>query len=271
MALDPNDSKNLALLTEEVGQLANTVDELLEMVKNSGGQGGDIAAGIAGHNNSATVHAALRAKIGVVTEITASRNFSAEAGVKYLVEVWAGGGPGGFAIGADGAYTAVAGGGSSGGYVSAVIGFAQSENVPVAIGAGGTSVVGNNTPGGDSSFGSYLTAKGGLSGMSASNSAGQVRSTGGGASSGSGSNPGLSAVLFNVSTLSGSNGGSGHGGPSAAGQPGASVSAGPSLAGSNGRNAVGRNAGGSGAAAFGNNSYAGGNGAPGLVRITRIA
>ena len=271
MALDPVDSQNLALLTEEVGRLSNTVDELLEMIKSSGGQGEDVAAGIAAHNNNADVHAALLAKMGVVTEFVASGAFTAAAGAKYLVEVWAGGGPGGSAKGAAGAYTAVAGGGSSGGYVDAVISFANEETVPVIIGAGGTSTLSNNTPGGDSSFGSYLTAKGGLSGNSVTNSANQVLTTGGAAPSGPGSNPGSPAILYNVSSLSTSNGGSGHGGASKVGQPGALVSAGPSLAGSAGRNATGYNAGGGGAAAGGNNSYTGGNGAPGLVRITRIA
>lgn len=271
MAIDSVDSQNLATLTEEVGRMSNTVDELLEMIKNSGGQGGNVAAGIAQHNNSPVAHELIWAKIGVVTEITVSKTFAAQAGAKYLVEVWGGGGSGGGVQGADNAYGNGAGGGSSGGYVRKIITFAQAANVPVTIGAGGLGIVGDSADGGASSFGSYLTAAGGLKGGRGGAVANAARAAVGGGASGVGSNPGLAAVIYNSASPASSYTAGGHGGGSEVGRSGSARGVNPNETGGAGFDAAGYNAGGGGAAAFGNNSFKGGDGAPGLVRITRLA
>ncbi len=72
-----------------------------------------------------------------------------------LIECWGGGGSGGKQYG---------GGGGGGGYNSNLIPLASlPSSVAVTIGAGGAakSVVGNGNPGGNSTFGSYLTGYGG--------------------------------------------------------------------------------------------------------------
>ncbi len=101
-----------------------------------------------------------------IRDFTASGTWVKPAGCKFaLVEVWAGGGGGAAAVSA----THYANGGNGGQYVRRL--FKASEltsTEPVVVGLGGAG--GPNTtssagsPGGNSSFGSYLTAKGGRQG-----------------------------------------------------------------------------------------------------------
>lgn len=239
--------------------------------------GGDIDAKIDAHDSSQGAHAAafeaLRAKIGVVTEFTSSGTFAAEAGAKYMVEVWGGGGSGGYSIGASNAYFHGAGGGSSGVYGREIITFAANENVAVTIGAGGVSTIGSATNGGASSFGSYMSAPGGLAGESWSPAmAGMARIQAGGSSAGPGSNPGGDAILNNPLVVSGG-GKSGNGGISLRGRGGNRVAlgGGNGNAATNGEAAPGRAGGGSGGCTTGAGQAKGGDGAPGLARITRLA
>ncbi len=104
----------------------------------------------------------------VVETFTSSGNFSEDPDdVVYFVEAWGGGGSGGVAIRS--ATNASAGGGGGGAYASAWLLPSQiSSPVTVTVGAGGAaktttnaagSAIGNS--GGNSSFGSFLTAYGG--------------------------------------------------------------------------------------------------------------
>lgn len=83
---------------------------------------------------------------------------------KALVFITGGGGAG--------AVSTVGAGGGAGETVIGLVDVSALSTVPVTIGEGGAGVLGNFTdglPGGDSSFGAYLTAKGGFGGIGAGN------------------------------------------------------------------------------------------------------
>ena len=84
-------------------------------------------------------------------------------GTMALIEVWAGGGSGGSRT-----TTGLTGGGAGGGYNSRIIPLSSlGETETVTIGDGGVGVSGNSNgnPGGNTSFGSYVSAYGGGAGQ----------------------------------------------------------------------------------------------------------
>jgi hypothetical protein len=60
MALNANESSQLATLTDDVSRMAGTVDDLLVLLRTAG-QGG--AVDIATHNNSAAAHGSIVGRV----------------------------------------------------------------------------------------------------------------------------------------------------------------------------------------------------------------
>lgn len=122
-------------------------------------------------------------------------------GSMALVEVWAGGGSGGRAGTGD-----AGGGGGGGAYVSAIIPLsALASTEAVTIGAGGPAATvdnGDGTAGGNSSFGSWLTAYGGGPG------AGNVQTSGGAGGGGGQGGAGVAGVSGAGTVTAGGAGGS---------------------------------------------------------------
>lgn len=166
----------------------------------------------------------------------------------FTVTLVAGGGGGG---GGEGN-----GGGGGGGYVSQSVTGLTGANVTVTIGGGGGKGCGDKnwggwyygTNGGSSSFGSFLSATGGVRGTPIQD----------GCSGGTGGSPGGGNCLCNYGSSCGSNGGAAQGGQGAAGARccGAGCNA------SNGGNYGGGGGGG------GWSSGCGGNGAPGRIIVS---
>lgn len=193
--------------------------------------------------------------------------FAPSEATKYMYIEGVGGGGGGGGVLDAATNSAAAGGGGAGAY-SAVF---TSTLTPVAVaigagGPGGTAGANNGTPGGDTTFGAILTAKGGSGGISDTVTtihAGGLGGAGGLASGGTGDikrdggqgDHGVSVAA--AQAISGRGGNSYFGG----GAP-ATKSAG------NGTNAVNYGAGGSGAVNLSSDaSHAGGNGSDGLILV----
>jgi hypothetical protein len=73
MSLNANESGQLATLTDDVGRMAGTVDDLLALLRTAG-QGG--AVDIATHNNNAAAHGGVTGKVAAMrTQLTADAIF----------------------------------------------------------------------------------------------------------------------------------------------------------------------------------------------------
>lgn len=201
--------------------------------------------------------------LGAPKVYTASGSYTPAANVKaIIVEVVGGGGGGGYAI-SSGSYNAAAGGGGAGGYSKKYIPITSQTPIPYTIGTGGTRGIASSrtgpTSGGTSSFGTFLSASGGLGGGNAiASSAAASAASGGSGGSGalgiinSNGGSGMSSVVS--SAAAGSSAGYGFGGQSMlSGQPGYG-------AGGNG-----------GQTAGGNQSIDGSNGSNGVIIITEYA
>jgi len=145
-------------------------------------------------------------------------------------------------------------------------------------GGGGSTVFGSGADGGDTDFGSYLTAQGGLGGNSTTDINGGFSLDGGGGGTGSAAGndgrrfPSLMSGVPGAGGASGASGGGGGGAP--CGLPfaidttllgdGGDGGTHPSTPGSN---ATGNGAGGGG----GTNSYDGGDGSPGVIFVIPVS
>ncbi len=209
-----------------------------------------------------------------VVDVTSSPYVPSNGARALYVEcVGAGGGGGGCATAATNA--AAAGGGGSGAYSAAwLIGAAVKASFTVAVGAlgtGGTAGANNGTAGGDTTFDSpsVCTAKGGSGGIADTVAAGPriggLGGAGGLAASGVGDlkcsgNPGDEGMALAAAQAA-----SGQGGPAAG--PFGGAAQGRKTQGA-GDAATGFGGGGAGACILsGGASVAGGNGAPGLIRV----
>lgn len=122
--------------------------------------------------NNAQLLAAMKALVGPgrllnVQVFTVSGSYTPTAGTKkIIVEVQAGGGAGGGTPATSSSQNSVASGGSSGQYVKSQLQVSSlSLPVTVTVGVGGSGVAGaNGSGGGASTFGSVLSATGGLGG-----------------------------------------------------------------------------------------------------------
>ena len=176
------------------------------------------------------------------------------AGLKYIeVEVQAGGGGAG-GVSSDGNAT---GGGGAGGYSKKIIAATSlGDTETVTIGAGGAGSVNNGAAGGNSSFGTHLSATGGAG----TNTKGKLGGAGGAGSDGDinidGGDGGSAAFDSTYGGTTGNNGGASFFGGGGRGTLSATAS--------NGR-AFG--SGGGGITASNDNDYAGGTGASGIVIV----
>jgi len=206
-------------------------------------------------------------------KFTSGSTYTPISGMKYcIVECYGGGGAGGGSGPGAYLYTNGGGGGGAGGYCmdtfsAATIGASQT----ISLGAGGTGSAGTDGGnGGDTTFGSLLTAGGGSGGTflttdSGSNGYSVLGGAGGSASGGSvniaGQN-GYPAYLIHTGYATGGKGGSSYWGSGGNHlyTTGAAV---------NGNNATGYAAGGAGGAKVVNDATTstGGNGTPGLIYI----
>lgn len=195
--------------------------------------------------------------------ITSTGTYTKTPGTnKADVTAVGGGAGGGYAI-SSGSYNAAGGGGGAGGYARSLIELTGVSTVPCTIGAGGTrGIAATQTAalsGGQTTFGSYLAASGGLPGGAAiattvanSTAVGGKGGTGNLGSINASGGAGLPGVASN--SAAGSLVGIGYGGQSIlSGQPGYG-------AGGNG-----------GQTAGGNQSIDGSNGSPGAIMIMEYA
>lgn len=225
----------------------------------------------------------------VVTTYPSNTTFTVPVGVTSLkVECWGAGGKGSNLLNA----IDVGGGGGGGAYSSSLLCVVPGETYAVAVGIGGTGATPN---GGDSYFGSASTvmAKGGAGlsenintgalGAKASESVGQIKYDGGNGGS-------RTSYIIVVSLAYRAGGGGGGAGSSGAGNSAVGITAGATKTDNGGKGGdgidggllnllggftgiAGSNYGGGGSGAgrgllFSSSIYEGGNGAPGLVRIT---
>ena len=210
-------------------------------------------------------------------EFTASGSWTPSALGMYRIRGCAGGGGGGGVyVGDD---RGAAGGGASGEEVDMYINITSLAAIPITIGAGGnggtatSTANANGAAGGDTTFGSYFTLKGGLGGkgLYLDTPAGARVAYPGGGSSGPGSSSGGNAMFSIQSTntyiLTQVFGGVG--GASSFGAPGQIVAAGNTSVSNPGIAATGYGAGGGGAACNSQRA-AGGKGAPGYILIERV-
>lgn len=203
---------------------------------------------------------------------TSNGSYTPSTGMLYCIaEVQGGGGGGGGAAGV-GSQSAAGGGGQGGGYTrkilsAATIGVSQTVTIGAAAN-GGTAGANNGTNGNSSSLGALLSATGGAAGMGGTSSASAISGTSGGSGAGVGSSGdinltgglGGNGIAFGTSTAAmGGYGGSSH----FSGQVNGGIVTG---AGTNGANYGG----GGGGGAAGASSFAGGNGAQGIVIITEF-
>lgn len=208
----------------------------------------------------------------VVSQIfTASGTYTPTSGMLYADVIAVGGGGGGGGCSTTTSTEASAAGGGGGGastrkiFTAAQIGASQT----VTIGSGGAGGVGsgaNGTSGGNTTFGSLLTATGGSYGTGGTSSNSSTGSPGGAGGTGSGGD-------FNVTGQTGSwglvaVGGGGYMAISGAGGNTLYGHGGASIAGSDGDNGKGYGGGGGGAANYASRpARTGGVGASGLVYI----
>ena len=224
---------------------------------------------------SALKNGAIGRLMGAPVDFTASGTYTPSAGVKFIiVEVTAGGGPGGStpATGSN-QVAAGAGGGAGGTAISLLLISGITATVAVTVGKGGVpNTAANGSAGNPSSFGSYLSATGGAYGANATavTQGNNQMTYNGGGGDGTGGNLenirggcGVAGFVLTYGYEAGE-GGRSHicaGGPSI-------ITVGTTTPGNPGR----RGSGGSGA--FAGNSAAatlGGNGGDGLVRIWEFA
>ena len=222
----------------------------------------------------------IRVKPGATyfkTEFTASGSWTPSALGMYRIRGCAGGGGGGGVyVGDD---RGAAGGGASGEEVDMYINITSLAAIPITIGAGGnggtatSTANANGAAGGDTTFGSYFTLKGGLggTGLYLATPAGARAAYPGGVSSGPGSSSGGNALFslqaagtYMLTQVFG-----GVGGASSFGAPGPIVSAGNASVSNPGIAATGYGAGGGGGACNSQRA-AGGKGAPGYILIERV-
>jgi len=199
---------------------------------------------------------------------TANTTHNLAAGVKaILIECIAGGGGGAGAVAAASNGSAGAGGGG-GGYASILVYNVAGNGYGVTVGAAGAGgAAGNNNgaTGGNSAYGGFCTAVGGVGGTAGTSGNTVVWTT-----PGDGGLPTTGDVLFRGSAgfqgyrASGTQGLSGYGGGSG---DGGGTTAGRFTEGA-GANAVGYGNGGAGALSLSASSFAGGNGTQGVVIIT---
>ena len=210
-------------------------------------------------------------------EFTASGSWTPSALGMYRIRGCAGGGGGGGVyVGDD---RGAAGGGASGEEVDMYINITSLAAIPITIGAGGNGGTATSTAncygadGGNTTFGSYFTLKGGLGGhgLYAATPAGARTVSPGGSSSGPGSSSGGDAMfnLQSAGTYMLTHVVSGVGGASSFGAPGKFVGADNTSVSKPGIDATGYGAGGGGAACNSQRA-AGGNGAPGYILIERV-
>jgi hypothetical protein len=199
----------------------------------------------------------------VQTRFTSGGSYSKPAGAKqFRIQVQAGGGAGGGAA-------AAGAGGQGGGYAESLVDAASlSASTTVTVGSGGTGVsAGTGNTGGTSSFGSLVSATGGVGGQATAASA----------------NVGFQESGDSAQTLVGNiqvEGGGGVPGGRLGGTDNVGGTGGPSFLGTGGRGRVGSNTGsagheygggGGGSANSGTQSArVGGAGAPGIVIVTAI-
>lgn len=213
---------------------------------------------------------------GAPVYVTSTQTVTFPAGVRaMLVEAVGGGGGGGGVVG-DGANTAGAAGGGAGRYSRAFLtsGFGASQLCTIGGGGGGSSGAGAGGNGGTTSFGSILTAAGGLGGQGTTSSAtynvangGTGGITGVGADYSSVGGHGGNGQTFG--TVSNNRGIAGDGGASAFGAGGRgkallSTDSYPGVAGVS----PGSGGGGAGVGSTLSTTVSGGAGAPGLIKIT---
>lgn len=208
-------------------------------------------------------------------QFTASGTWTKPAGLPddamVTVEMWGGGGGGARPSGS----TAVSNGGSGASYAFLRIRLADLPAlVPVTVGSGGPGATGSGSPGvngGASSFGSLITAPGGIGGTSTSSSSPGGQPTGFGAGDNAGGFAGGDSGVAGTNGGAGKpsvhgGGGGGGGGSSSGGQGGVSMRGGNGGAGvTSGPGMPGEIPGGGGGGVRGNVN--GGPGARGEVRI----
>lgn len=202
-----------------------------------------------------------------VQTFTASGTYTVPSGTRYvIVEAVGGGAGGGGTDNSGGSAGEVGQSGGGGAYVRKLVDLLGVTSVTVTIGAAGAAgaegVSGNGTDGGDTTFGSYITAEGGnADGTGGSASGGDVNIDGGNA--GTSWLPAQVGSSTNVRALSGDGGGSffGHGAPGAYAASGSTT----------GKTATFYGGGGSGgSSSSGGADIAGGAGKAGLVIVRAI-
>jgi hypothetical protein len=107
--------------------------------------------------------------VPVVQVFNASGTYTPTVGMKWAIVEMVGGGAAGTTVGATGGsfLLSIGSGGSSGGYIKALLTAAQiGASQSVTVGAGGTTTGGAGNPGGASLFGALLQANGGNGGSS---------------------------------------------------------------------------------------------------------
>lgn len=208
-------------------------------------------------------------------QFTASGTWTKPAGLPddtmVTIELWGGGG----GAARPGGSTGVSNGGSGASYAFLRIRLADLPAlVPVTVGSGGPGATGSGSPGvngGASSFGSLMTAPGGIGGLSTANSSPGGRPTGFGAEDNAGGFAGGDSGVSGTSGAAGGpsvhgGGGGGGGGSNSGGQGGVSMRGGNGGAGvTSGPGMPGEIPGGGGGGVRGNVN--GGPGARGEVRI----
>jgi hypothetical protein len=117
------------------------------------------------NSNNAQLLQALTGMAGInIQAFLTSGSWTAPAGTtKVKARVWAGGGAGGAGVGGG-----AGGGGSGGGYGEGIFTVIPGNTYVVTVGNGGVGSTANGGPGSASSFGSFITALGGLGGTASS-------------------------------------------------------------------------------------------------------
>lgn len=209
--------------------------------------------------------------------VTAPTTFTPRSDTRYVRVRAVGGGGGGGGIVALSANTASGGGGGGGGAYSEAMLYTGFSGATITVGTGGAGVSGTNgANGGNTSFGTLVTANGGVGGFpgSAFASSGVVPGTDGaqiavgtGALFSAGGGNGTPAIVISPSAYCSGAGGSSNIGP---GGPGRGGAYGPG-----GIGAPAPSLGGGGGGAWGNGSgqgpFAGGNGGSGTIAIDEYA
>ena len=184
----------------------------------------------------------------------------------YIIRCQGGGGAGGMIHNStNSSKTLMAcGGGASGGFQEALVYLVKGQNVDCTIGAGG-----DNSAGGNTVFGEYLTAEGGARGGSIGN-VGSYQQRGGGRSGLGGVPGGDGQIVVFTSSLVPYSARSGMGASSRYGHGGTYVQVDNTSKAATGADAVGHGAGGSGAALSNKvaSDVLGGKGSPGCIEIT---